>query len=104
MATALVFTEAESTWPDKVTTEFVELTEIFVTLDGPMSEASFALTWAVISRSLTWASGDSLVRQEIPSIPMHNVKTKTAAALWGQMSFSFSTSSIEQFHPHSLDT
>jgi hypothetical protein len=45
-----------------------------------------------------------LVRQEIPSIPMHNVKTKTAAALWGQMSFSFSTSSIEQFHPHSLDT
>jgi CHASE3 domain sensor protein len=28
------------------TTKFVELTEIFVTLEGPMSEASFALTWA----------------------------------------------------------
>jgi hypothetical protein len=62
-ASALALISAEFTCPASVTTPFVELTEILVTVDKPMSEANLDFTWAVISTSSTCLSGDSLVRQ-----------------------------------------
>src|SRR5579859_4982861 len=69
-SSALFRISGESTCPESVTTPFVEFTEIFVTLETPTSAASFDFTCAVICRSSTCPSGDSLVRH--PRSSVHN--------------------------------
>src|SRR5215471_9489741 len=61
ISTAFALISGVSTCPASVTTPLVEFTEMFVTLETPISEASLDFTCAVILRSSTWASGDSLV-------------------------------------------
>src|ERR1051326_1476271 len=74
---ALAFTSLESTCPARVTTPFVESTVILATVDGPISEISLAFTWVTICRSLTCASGVSLVLHPIRQT--HNSAAGTRA-------------------------